>query len=136
MNIRSVLPLALVMFLCLALLTGCNRSGGRVTTQGKVTFAGVPLEEGGMTFIPSGGSGASSGGVITAGAYTAEMMPGKYVVQITANRKTGKMLPVPPGEPPMEEYEQYIPAKYNTQSTLIIDVESKSKQDFPFLLEQ
>ena len=136
MNPRLLPPLCLVAFLCLALLTGCNRSGGRVTIHGKVTFDGTPLDEGGVTFIPSGGSGVSSGGAITAGAYTAEIMPGKYVVQITANRKTGRMLPVPPGEPPLEEYEQYLPAKYNTQSTLSIDVEAKSKQDFSFPLEQ
>jgi len=114
---------------------GCGKSDGRLAITGNVTFEGSPLAEGAITFFPIGGSGVSSGGSIVQGAYTSDIMPGKYAVQITANRKTGKMLPSNPGDPPLEEFEQYIPAKYNKKSELTIDVENKRKQTFDFTLE-
>jgi hypothetical protein len=117
-------------------LIGCGKSDGRIAIKGNVVLDGVPLTDGTVTFFPvSGGSGVSSGGSIKQGLYTSDIMPGKYVVQITANRKTGKMLTLSPDDPPLEEFEQYIPDKYNKNSELTIDVENKSKQTFDFTLE-
>jgi hypothetical protein len=116
-------------------LAGCNPSGCRVTIQGNVTMDGTPLDKGTMTFFPAG-SGVSSGGSIDKGRYTSELMPGQYVVQITANRETGKRIPSPySGEPPAKEYEQYIPARYNTKSELTIEVGNQRRQEFHFSLE-
>ncbi|MDR1384740.1 MAG: hypothetical protein LBJ67_12980 [Planctomycetaceae bacterium] len=128
--------IGLILVLLAVLLTGCGRSDGRVAIRGNVALDGVPLADGTITFFPTdGGNGVSSGGSIQQGYYTSDLMPGKYVVQITANRKTGKMISIYPDMPPSEEFEQYIPAKYNKKSELTIDVENKSKQTFDFALE-
>jgi hypothetical protein len=132
--LNKTLAWGFLLFVLFAFAVGCNKSDGRVTVKGNVTFDGTPLDMGAVTFFPKG-SGVSSGGSIEKGLYTSDLMPGSYIVQITANRETGKMLPVPPGEPPIKEYEQYIPAKYNTKSELTIEVDKKSKQEFNFTLE-
>ncbi|MDR1382790.1 MAG: hypothetical protein LBJ67_02925 [Planctomycetaceae bacterium] len=134
MRIKNFIGLMLILFA--VLLTGCGKSDGRIAIRGNITLDNIPLADGTITFFPTGGgSGVSSGGSIQQGYYTSDLMPGKYVVQITANRKTGKMLPSSPGDPPLEEFEQYIPTKYNKKSELTIDVENKSKQTFDFALE-
>ncbi|MDR1493250.1 MAG: hypothetical protein LBT05_11075 [Planctomycetaceae bacterium] len=133
---RRNIFIGLIFVLFAVMLTGCGRSDGRIVIRGNVTLDGVSLGDGTIAFFPTGGgNGVSSGGSVKQGLYASDVMPGKYVVQITANRKTGKMLPSSSGDPPIEEFEQYIPAKYNKKSELTIEVENKSKQTFDFTLE-
>jgi hypothetical protein len=133
---RTKIFIGLILVLFAVMPTGCGKSDGRIAIRGNVLLDGTPLSDGTITFFPTGeGNGVSSGGSIKQGLYTSDLMPGKYVVQVTANRKTGKMLPSSPGDPPLEEFEQYIPAKYNKKSELIIDVKNKSQQTFDFTLE-
>ncbi len=61
---------------------------------------------------------------------------GRYQVQISALTKTGRFTRniMQPGGPPVEITENYIPAKYNSDSTLtaIISADStKNTFDFP-----
>jgi hypothetical protein len=134
MRIKIFIGLIFVLFV--VTLIGCGKSDRRTSIRGNVALDSIPLADGTITFFPTdGGSSVSSGGSIKQGQYTSDLMPGKYVVQITANRKTGKMLPSSSGDPPLEEFEQYIPAEYNKKSELTIDVDDKNKQTFDFMLK-
>lgn len=131
---------AIGLFLCLA-ITGCGDSDElqRTEVTGKVTFDGEPVNEGTMTLIPAAGNqGSGSGTAIVDGEYTIERekgpTPGTYQVQIVGRRKTGKEIPAGPPAPPgsmVPEIESYIPAKYNTATTLTINIDSVAvEKDF------
>jgi hypothetical protein len=123
-----------IYILLILLFVGCGHSDGRIMITGKVTVDGASLDKGAVTFYPMG-SGVSAGASIAGGAYSARIIPGRYVVQITADKETGQMVSLFPDKPAEKEYVQYIPTKYNTESTLTIEVEAKGKQDFSFDLE-
>jgi hypothetical protein len=109
-------------------LTGCGEKIHEVS--GSATFDGTPIAEWQIAFVPLKGGGKGGGGTITAGQYSAKVPPGKYKVQITANKK----MKLPPGEVGMEgakeEVRQYIPEKFNTQTELSTDVPGSSPLDF------
>ena len=82
-----------------------------------------------------------TGGKITDGAYDVPADKGarpgtEYTVQITALRKTGKLVPniFDANGPKMELDEQYIPARYNEETTLRVTTRSGENQ-FDFALE-
>ena len=131
---------ALFSLMCLfSILTGCGNRMGSV--QGEVTFDGQPVQRGTISFESVEEKGVRSGAAVEDGKYQArEVVSGKKIVRIMGQRKTGrKMSPramVPPGvsvpNVPMDEYVEFIPSIYNTQSELTADVTSGSNQiDFP-----
>jgi hypothetical protein len=114
---------------CFAATAGCGKGIGSV--EGRVTFDNQPVEEGAISFESADKQGPSSGGTIQDGQYRIERVPpGKKVVRITAQRKTGKKIPLesmfPKGMVPAgvmtDEIIKYVPAKYNDQSELTADV--------------
>ena len=128
-------PRRLVIWLAAAcvLVAGCGRGSKlrRLPLAGRVTFAGEPVEDGLIEFIPVDATpGPSFGGVVKAGRYAVPAAQGgheggTYRVQITSSRASGKTLTVntqvfrPDGtkmEVPVME--NFIPTKYNVQSTL------------------
>ncbi len=62
---------------------------------------------------------------------------GKYIVRITATRKTGKQAAniMGGGGSAIDLFEQYLPATYNKQSTLEITVSDRNKRKFDFDLK-
>lgn len=72
---------ALVFFAAL----GCGGPSASVT--GSVTYEGNAVEEGAITFLPTDGKEASRGAMIKGGRYVADMVPGKWTVQISGGRK-------------------------------------------------
>ena len=111
--------------------SGCGRPAGpeRAKVFGSVTFDGEEVTEGSIAFIPvEGTSGPTSGGLIMAGKYDISERgpaPGKYRVEILASRKTGRQIELAPPSPPgtmMDEIEHFIPAKYNTNSELLVEI--------------
>jgi hypothetical protein len=105
----------------------CSSESALVTITGNVTLDGTPLPEGDILFTPADTQFGSEGAKIENGAYRAALHPGQSKVQIRATR------PVPGKKGPMGEQliEDYIPSKYNDQSTLTIDVsKSQNKHDF------
>jgi hypothetical protein len=117
------------------LAAGCG--SGNVALNGDVSYDGQPIDDGTITFV-STSSGSSDAGKaschIENGKYKFEKdrgpAPGKYKVEITWLKKTGKKLPTGDGEP-RDEKVQSLPAKFNTQTTLTADVTSGSpKLDF------
>ena len=116
--------------------SGCS-GGGSTEVSGKVTLQGKPLPEGSIRFVPTVGTkGRPGSAVVTNGTYTIPlkdgMVPGKYKVEITARRKTGKKVPVPdsPGVERDEE-EEYIPIQFNLNTTLEAELAAGSNtKDF------
>ena len=132
--------------LVVVLLCGCGGQDGpeRAGVSGTVTAGSQPVEQGSITFMPSGQTtGPSAGGTIKNGSYSIDREHGPVVgshrVQIRAMRKTGKQVPAGPPAPPeamVDEVEQFIPPKYNSQSTLTAEVQSGSNTlDFKLQIE-
>ena len=115
------------------LVAGCGRRSKlrRLPLAGSVTFAGQPVDDGLIEFIPVDATpGPSFGGVVKAGRYDVPAAQGgheggTYRVQITSSRPSGKTLTVdthvfkPDGTTmQVPVMESFIPAKYNVASTL------------------
>ncbi len=119
------------------LLLGCGSSGTGVYVTGTVTFDGNPVETGQIAFEPQQ-VGVMAVAMIVNGSYQLPrerpLTPGRYLVRITADRSTGKMLDSNPRsqeDQPAEEMEQFIPEKYNLRSQLYVDVDTtRDKHDF------
>lgn len=106
-------------------LVGCG--DGKATVNGKVTFDGTPVSDGAVTFIKEDDK-SREGAVIKDGSFKVRMPPGKYRVEVSAQKQTGKR--VQKGFDGKDEEiilrEEYIPERYNTKSELMKDVASGS----------
>lgn len=108
----------------LVTLAGCGSDNGLITISGTVTLDGQPIENGSISLMPVSGNGIAGGGSIENGRYTAESSAGEMAVQINA------IVEVRKENPTAEEVErgldidrqQILPAEYNRQSVLRIDV--------------
>ena len=106
----------------------CSSENALLPIGGNVTLDGAPLPEGDILFTPADPQFGSEAAKIENGAYQVTVRPGQSKVQIRATR------PVPGKKGPMGEplIEDYIPSKYNDQSTLSIDASTTQlKHDFP-----
>jgi hypothetical protein len=117
-------PLGLFV-LATVLVAGCGPAGG-VPVRGTVTFDGAPVPAGVITFVgPDSGPGVY-GGPVRDGRYEVpadRLMPaGRYRVQVSWPKPTGKTAPGGEGGSPMPEMAEAIPAKYNTATELTADV--------------
>jgi hypothetical protein len=126
--------------IALAVLAGCG--SGRFPVHGDVTFGGKPVIEGTISFEPADGQGRATGGKIIDGKYeligNTASQPGKKIVRIFASRKTGRKVPAGPWAPPgqtVDEVESYIPAIYNTESTLACEVVAGGSSQIDFNLK-
>ena len=140
MNHRTV---AIVGWILLNCVCGCG--GGaieRASVKGTVTFDGDPVKDGMLELIPTGGTeGPSTGDVIKDGKFDIPKdrgpVPGKYRVQITATRSTGKVEVQGvagstgglSGGGTVDKVEMFIPDIYNTKSTLTLNVESGTNEE-------
>ena len=73
------------LFVC-AVLTGCGDGKSNVT--GTVTFDGQPVKSGSITFVKSEGGQVREGAVIKDGSFETSVPPGKYKIEITAQKVT------------------------------------------------
>lgn len=124
----------LVVGSCLLVLVfgGCD-SGPRLhSVTGNVTLDGAPLPEGDIIFAPVDVSQGPEAGKVKDGKYELKSREGKMKVRINASKiKPGGALGAA-GEPVAEEY---LPAKYNSETTLEAEVKSSGTNTFDFPLE-
>lgn len=123
-----------LIFIVLA-LAGCDDGdANRAEVHGTVTADGQPIQSGTIRFIPTEGTtGPSAGGAIENGKYrldpTNGPVVGRHRVEIRAQRKSGRQIesgfPDPPGTL-IDEVVQFIPAHYNDQSDLVVEVKRGS----------
>jgi hypothetical protein len=131
MHMKYVGILSLLLMTCAA---GCDSGPRLLRVFGNVSFAGKPIEKGTIEFVPIDGTpGPSTGGSIADGHYEVAALQGPreggiYQVRITAMKKTGKTIPniFKPGGPPLELEDNFIPPKYNRNSTLKITVTAEA----------
>jgi hypothetical protein len=114
------------------LLAGCGKdSDGRATRlKGRVTLDGTAIAEGTISFLPEkAGQAPPASAQIVDGDYDAKGVPlGKVLVQITATRQTGRM--IPGSSQPVPEVQSIIPPKYS-QGISIEVTGDNPEQDFP-----
>ena len=125
---------AACLLVTLAALGGCARQGGN-SVNGEVSLEGEPVNGGSIVFLPAGGEGTKGAAEIIDGKYAipAEqaLTPGSYRVEINWSKPTGKQLPS--GDPGMmmEERAEAVPVKYNSESTLTVEIAAgANKHDF------
>jgi hypothetical protein len=121
-----------ILGLALVLVAGCGGSSSqRVPVSGTVQFNGKPVTNGGISFIGRDKDTISTNGPITDGKYelTAQdgPTPGKYQVQISWLKKTGRKINLTENRDPeytQDETIEQIPAKYNNNTTLEVEIKS------------
>ena len=99
---------------------------------------GQSLPDGDIAFRPvSGTKGPSAGGRIIEGKFSVSPQQGLFVgtfrVEITASRKTGRQEKTLTGQM-VDQYEQYLPKRYNRQSELTVEVTEDGPNHFEFAL--
>lgn len=119
-NILAVLYLSLLM-------CGC---GGVSTSDvsGLVTFDGEAIEAGTIWYKPIGGEDLKpQAEKIDGGKYKLNgIAHGKYRVWIMSDRKTEKKVRSPDTGELEEEVIQFVPAKYNTRSEILVTVPAEN----------
>jgi hypothetical protein len=135
---RNIASLFVLVGLAIV-LAGCGNRVSRVPVKGNVTLDGKPIADGYITFKPvPGTSSPAAGGRILDGRFAVGqkggLLPGKFRVEITASRpNVGKIAIDPETHKKYTPIEQYLPARYNTQSELTAEV--PSSKDYSFELQ-
>jgi hypothetical protein len=127
--------------LAAAVLSGCHRDTGpeRVVVSGTVTFHGKPVSGGTIRFIPISTSPVPvSGAPIDDGKYKIDskggVPVGTHTIQIEAYhrmslaQKPGAAVPPNFTRGKGSARQQYIPSRYNMNSTLKITIEPGSRE--------
>ena len=140
MTKKSILHWLFPTLACLTILSGCGGDSRRRGIEGTVTLDGAPLAEGYISFRPELGSpGPTAGDAIADGKYSIATeggtFDGTFRVEITASRPTGNKIPDRFTNELVEEYAQYLPARYNTESELTAEVTEEGENQFDFTLE-
>ena len=97
---------------------GCGSGGDTGTVTGTVTFDGAPVQQGQISFEGNTVTGAQ----IQDGKFEAQVPVGKQKVKISATREEGV------ARDGLPNYVQYIPKKYNDQTTLEEDVKAGTNE--------
>ena len=120
------------LFIAISLLTaGCGAGapeGPRTyTVTGTVAYTGQPLKEADLVIRTADGKHAA-GAKVTDGKFVLKAPVGVSIVEITALRDVpGEFREDNPGEK-VPVREQFIPAKYNAETTLKMDVKPDTKE--------
>ena len=126
---RSALGLLLAAFG--PVLPGCGGEPKTYPVSGTVTWNGEPLPAGDVYFRPADPGGGTEAGKVVAGRFRFRARPGKKRVEIRASRLVpGRKTPM--GSPLRLEY---IPPRYNDQSTLSAEVSPGGGNEYEFKLE-
>ncbi len=133
---RSFIVGPVVLMIALTLVVGCKkRTMG--TVSGMVTIDGTPVKTGGISFFPSNLQASTAGSEITDGQYSAEVAPGVAKVEIRVPKVVGqKKLYNTPNSPVRPILAEVLPAKYNDETELTLDVQlGENKHDFALKMQ-
>jgi hypothetical protein len=141
-NIAESSYLHLAFSLGVFLIAGCTAGDGkpRVALEGRVTLNGKEIPNGLVSLIPSDPTGETAVAMIENGKYvidsTAGPTPGKYKVLVESQQPTGRKVRDAdnPGAK-VDELREIVPAKYNVQSTLEIEIGPGSGQTIDLALK-
>lgn len=115
---------------------GCS-ADQRVTSTGTVSFDGRPIEKGAIVFRPLDPGVAPAGAAIAGGRFRIAGRPGRQRVEIRGTRPIDEAR-IPRTMPRMGDapvYEDYVPAAFNAQSTLEVEVTAGGPNEFTFDLK-
>jgi hypothetical protein len=140
-NSMTVVRMALLLGVVSMLVSaGCRDKGPRLySVSGNVSFNGKPIEMGEITFAPVGGAGRPDSAVISNGNYQVKVTEGSKIIKVSAVSTDPELVgPPPPDMPPggFNPPREYIPERFNEQSTLTAQVEAKNGQVFDFDLKK
>ena len=124
----------LALLLAILLAAGCGSDEvQRYPVSGTVTFDGQPVPDGHIIFASPGGETTPDAGPIVDGQYAFDVQSGAKRVEIQASRE----VPGAPVDPAMgmAPRQEYIPPRYNTQSTLRAEVKPDGENEFNFELK-
>ena len=109
---------------------GCSPSGPRMAqVSGAVTLDGQPIEDGEIMFVPLDKELGPEAGRINKGVFTLPAKVGMNRIEIRASKA------VPGRQTPMGPITlEYIPARFNTDSTLQEEVLSDHKNEYALKL--
>ena len=108
------------------LIVGCSDST-TARVSGKVQVGGKALEKGAIQFVPADGKTTTAGGEITGGSYSVRVPVGSMKVSISAPKVVGTKKIYPKADSPeMPITAEALPARYNTESKLMLEVKPGS----------
>jgi hypothetical protein len=129
------------LLLCMAVLTalpGCG-GNGRIPVEGNVTLDGQPLEQGSIEFSPLPDTlGPAAGGEIADGKFAIPSsggpLAGKFTVRIKSAGLTGRKILDPRSNTMVDEFAQRLPAQYNSESRIQVEIDSVGPNHFEFAI--
>lgn len=124
-NVRRTLPP--VVFLTLLALVGCQSKPRVVPVSGTVTVDGRPLAEG-VLYFKTVQTGALERFEVKDGKFEGKAAEGERRVEISATRMKSVMIDGKPVDVP----DNYLPARYNLDSTLTATVTVPGPNEFAF----
>jgi hypothetical protein len=125
---RPSLGLFAAIVLAVAATSGCGGDGKTLVT-GTVAFDGKPMPDGYVIFTPEDG-GSPGAGPIADGKYSLRTVPGNHRIEIEASQFVGPKSTVMG----LQAREQYVPARYNSETTLHREVKADGENVFDFEL--
>jgi hypothetical protein len=99
------------------------------TVTGSVTVDGAPAKVGAISFFAVDGRAPTAGAPIVDGQFTAQVKPGVCMVQIRVSKIVGKKKIYDTRDSPVREvWAEVLPAKYNDNTQLKLDVKRGENQ--------
>ena len=112
------------LLVAVAMVAGCDSGPPMGDVTGTVTVNGAPAKTGAVSFFPVDGKAGTAGAVIEDGKYSARVPVGKARVEIRVPKIVGyKKLYATPNSPTQPIMEEVLPAKYNEQSEIELEVQ-------------
>ena len=118
-GLQWILTLSL---LATPITVGCGKGEKVGDVQGKATINGEPIAKGDIRFLPIGGEGRATGGLIADGRFQVEVPVGKQRVEIYSNVVDESKTPPNP-TPEQIVMKKLVPDRYNTESEEVLDVQ-------------
>ncbi len=121
---------------CCVGIGGC-RPNAPATSSGTVAFDGRPIETGVIVLRPLDGRLAPEAAPIEAGRFVVKGRPGRRRVEIRGTQVVpdSELPPTTPRMPGVPFRRDYVPAAYNTESTLEVEVKAGGGNVFNFDLK-